>query len=137
MLLFKIGEAFPPADTVIVTQHGLQRGAGVVHGRVVGAGIGVILGPEDGVVVSQGVEPAQSSHGAADNGKYKSQGFDPKAGTEIGFHIYTFSILYPRPQTTLIYLGLAGSISIFSRMWRMWTATVFSEPKAASFHTCS
>ena len=50
---------------------------------------------------------------------------------------YAFSILYPSPHTTLMYLGLAGSISIFSRRWRMWTATVFSEPREGSFHTSS
>ena len=39
------------------------------------------------------------------------QGWSPAAPRGGG---YTFSILYPRPQTTLMYLGLAGSISIFS-----------------------
>ena len=53
-----------------------------------------------------------------------------------GLHVrIPFSSLYPWPQTTFKYLGSAGSISIFSRRWRMWTATVFSLPKGASFHT--
>ena len=47
------------------------------------------------------------------------------------------SILYPSPHTTFRYLGLEGSISSFSRRWRIWTATAPSEPKAVSFHTCS
>ncbi len=47
------------------------------------------------------------------------------------------SILYPSPQTTFRYRGLEGSISSFSRRWRIWTATAPSEPKAVSFHTCS
>ena len=52
------------------------------------------------------------------------------------FHVrIPFSSLYPWPQTTFKYRGSAGSISIFSRRWRMWTATVFSLPKGASLHT--
>ena len=53
-----------------------------------------------------------------------------------GFHVrIPFSSLYPWPQTTFKYRGSAGLISSFSRRWRMWTATVFSLPKGASFHT--
>src|SRR5699024_7952632 len=49
---------------------------------------------------------------------------------ENSFHVrIPFSSLYPWPQTTFKYRGSAGSISIFSRRWRMWTATVFSLPK--------
>ena len=55
---------------------------------------------------------------------------------ENRFHVpIPFSSLYPWPQTTFKYRGSAGSISSFSRRWRMWTATVFSLPKGASFHT--
>ena len=54
----------------------------------------------------------------------------------MSFHVrIPFSSLYPWPQTTFKYRGSAGSISIFSRRWRMWTATVFSLPKGASLHT--
>ena len=42
------------------------------------------------------------------------------------FHFASLSILYPCPQTTLIYLGSAGFISSFSRRWRICTATAFS-----------
>ena len=46
-------------------------------------------------------------------------------------------ILYPWPQTTLIYRGSEGLISIFSRRWRMWTATALSDPAPVSFQTDS
>ena len=48
-----------------------------------------------------------------------------------------FSTLYPTPQTTFRYRGSLGLISIFSRMWRMWTATVLSAPIASSFQIFS
>ena len=51
--------------------------------------------------------------------------------------LYSFSTLYPRPQTTFRYLGSLGLISIFSRIWRIWTATVLSAANASSFQIFS
>ena len=55
----------------------------------------------------------------------------------LHFPLYSFSHLYPTPQTTFRYLGSLGLISIFSLICLMCTATVLSAPIASSFQIFS
>ena len=108
--------------------HGLARGVDLILAHLIHRPVIESSGGE-GDDASGAGHTAQQGQGGKGNGQ--------KLEYNVVSHFFSPSILYPWPQTTFRYRGSEGLISIFSRRWRMWTATAPSLPRAASCHTDS
>ena len=135
----------PPVVAGIGPEPG-EDGIGLTLGQIVAAGGGLVDGVLD--IVALGQTPgrgiaAQEAEGQTQQHQQERQQLPGQSAEAIFHGTASYSPrpvganLYPWPQTTLIYRGSEGLISIFSRRWRMWTATALSDPAPVSFQTDS